>query len=210
LITCISIIILQLKNKKWKSLLFFIAFFGAYLLIVNVSYPDQTTPTAYIEGLYVPLAYILGLHVVFELLPAIKSYKLVVFFFIAVLCSWCLRVYLVKPVYSARLSWERNFLLHCGDKKIIIDAKKINAGILQMLWGSPYELCLLSSLENGKTASIIIDDKPLDREFATAVRKSFIVNWNVYDYDKLPLQYFNFTDTVNGYLVDPELLSVWH
>jgi hypothetical protein len=119
-----------------------------------------------------------------------------------VMITGCLRIYATHTAYTARLNWERNFLKEYGDKKIIADAKKVNAGILQMLWGTPYEFWLLSTSEQNKTASIIIDDDPPHRDWAKDARKSLVVNWNVYPYNTLPPRYFIFTDTASGYIID--------
>ena len=68
-----------------------------------------------------------------------------------------------------------------------------------MLWGTPYEFWLLSTIEQHKTASIIIDADPLYRMWATRLNKSLLVNWGTYPYTDLSTRYFHFTDTTTTY-----------
>ena len=71
--------------------------------------------------------------------------------------------------------------------------------IVLMAWGTPYEFWLLSTTEQGTTASIIIDDKPELRPWAALLRKSLVVNWGIFPYSELNPKYFHFTDTTTGY-----------
>jgi hypothetical protein len=202
-LTFFAVCSLYAKNKEWKKLVFFSSVVIGYLFLVNISYPFRTTPEFYIENLYLPLAVFLGLPLVFELLPLLAEKRLALPVVCLLVATGCLRIWFTHTPYTARLNWERAFLDKYINEKIIADAKKINAGILLMNWGTPYEFWLLSTLERNKTASIIIDDDPRSRLWALDLNKTFVVNWNIFPYKDLNPKYFHFTDTTTGYLVDP-------
>lgn len=190
------------KQRKRQMLFIFVVAFIGYLLLINVSYPSAETPGYYVESLYLPLSLFLALPFVFDLMPALAQRKIALPIFLLIMATGCIRIYATHNTYLARLNWERAFLQKNGDKKIIADAKKANAGILQMLWGTPYEFWLLSTIETGKSASIIIDEDPKHREWAATTTKSLVVNYNVFLYSELPPRYFVFTDTTSGYIID--------
>jgi hypothetical protein len=194
-----AVTLFYIYGKEWKKLLFFAACFLGYLLLVNVSYPTAATPIVYMENQYLPLGLILAYPIVFDIFSAIRSSWLVMAVLLVITGTACTRFYSTYTTYAARLNWERRFLNENGDQKVIVDSKKANSGILQMIWGTPYEFWLLSTIEKGKSASIIIDDKPENRPWATSVNKSLIVNWNMYPYSDLPDRYFNFPDTTSTY-----------
>ena len=202
-----SIAVLYVKSKDYKKLAFFAASIVGYLLLVNVMYPAADTPVFYIENLYLPIGLFIGLPLVFDLLPVLEQKKTGMAIMILMMITGCARLYAAHVDYTARLNWERNFLAQNGNKKIIADAHKANAGILQMLWGTPYEFWQLSTIETGHTASIIIDDDPPHRDWAKEKTKALVVNWNVFPYRELNPKYFKFTDTTSGYIIDPKPLK---
>lgn len=202
-VTWAGIVAIYAVKKEWKRLAFFIVSFAGYLALVNISYAFRSTPSFYIENLYLPLGVFLALPLVFDVLPVLEKRNLALPVFSLILLSGCARVWAVHSRFTARLDYERAILKQYGDKKIVLDWRKVNAGILQMLWGTPYEFWLLSTVEQGKTASIIIDDNPKRLDWASDTKKSLLVNWNVYPYVELPKKYFIFADTTTGYVIDP-------
>ena len=195
------IVTLYVRRSEWNKLLLFVSFFLGYLLLVNVSYPTEATPMVYMENQYLPLALVLAYPIVFDLLPALNNKNLATSILLLVIVSACIRFYTTHIKYSARLNWERAVLNEYADNKVIIGSQKLNAGILQMLWGTPYEFWLLSTIEKGKSASIIIDEDPTSRPWIVEQKKFLIVNWNIYPYDQLNPKYFQFTDTTSGYMI---------
>lgn len=206
IICTVGIVIFYFKNSDFRKLCFFIISFTGYLFLVNISYPTPITPNFYIENLYLPLGIFLGLPVIFDMLPVLDKKKLAMPLLVLILITGCARIYFTHNTYTARLDWQRAYLKQNGDKKIIASSKKANAGILMMLWGTPYEFWLLSTLEQGKSASIIIDDRPGDRVWARGVTNKFLVNWDIFTYKELPAKYFRFEDTTTGYIVEPNTL----
>jgi hypothetical protein len=196
-----AIVVHYYRSKDWKKLWFFLAAFFGYLFLINISYPNNSTSSFYIENMYVPLALILAVPFVFDVLPSLANSLYPQLFIVVFLLTCCIRFFTAHGTYTERLNWERNILAKYGEKKAIISAAKVNAGILGMLWGTPYEFWLLSTLETGRTASLIIDEEPRKRDWAWNLNKSMLVNWNVFPYSQLPVRYFHFTDTTTGYIV---------
>lgn len=197
-----AVVIYYYRQKTWDMLGFFLLAFFGYLFLVNVSYPDNSTSSFYMENMYFPLAFILAVPFVTDVLPAYADTRYPQAFFAVFLLTCCARFFVAHKTYSQRLSWERGILNTYGDKKVVIGAARVGAEkTLEMLWGTPYEFWLLSTLETGRTASILIDIAPHDREWAGANKKEMVVNWNVFPYRVLPSRYFHFTDTITGYVV---------
>jgi len=196
------IVIYYAKAGKWKNLWLFLSFFLGYLLLINVSYPTSVTPPFYIESLYLPLSIFLALPFVFDILPVLEKKKLALPMVSLIVLTGIVRLYSVRTTYSARLDHERKILDKYGAVKVIAKAQKEDKDILQMLWGSPFELLLLSECERNKPASIIIDDDPMLRQSAYLIKNALVVNWDVYAYSTLNPEYFHFTDTTTGYVIE--------
>ncbi len=192
-------VILYCRAREWKNLGVFLCFFFGYLLLINVSYPTSATPGFYIENLYLPLSVFLSLPFLYVIVPFLSKYKLALPVFVLVLVSSCTRIYTTHNFYAARLDWERKFLDEHKGRKMIYPASRTPADTVLMAWGTPYEFWLLSTTEQGTTASIIIDDKPELRPWAALLRKSLVVNWGIFPYSELNPKYFHFTDTTTGY-----------
>ncbi len=198
----LTIVVFYCTKKEWRKLVVFISFFGGYLMLINVSYPTKTTAECYMENLYLPLSVFLSLPLVFDMLPLLKQKQGASLVMAILVLSCTFRIYSTSTKYVARLNWERSFLSKNENKKLIVDAARAKADILEMLWGTPYEFWLLSTIEKGTSASIIIDETPAQRAWASEKKKSLIVNWNIYPYTELNPKYFHFTDTTSGYIVD--------
>lgn len=197
-----SIAALYLSNKAYKKLLLFAGTVVGYLLLVNIMYPDAQTPSFYIENLYLPIGICIGLPLVFDMLPVLEQRKVAFPVMVLVMLTGCIRIYTAHDHYTQRLGWERDFLRKNGDKKIIANASLHHADILEMLWGTPYEFWQLSTIETGKSASVIIDDDPPHRDWAKNTINALVVNWNVFPYRELNPKYFRYSDTVTGYIIE--------
>lgn len=200
-VSAAAIGIYYLLQRKWLLLLLFSGTFVGYLLLVNISYPHANETVFYMENLYLPLGIILSLPLAFDLLPAMKNRNVVYVLLAAVMLTGVVRIYRTHHVFTARLNWERNFLKMNSDRKLVIYSNKFLMDKLLMVWGTSYEFWLLSTIEQGKTASIMIHENP-DRLVPWAVEKnSFITNWEVYHHHDFNPRYFKFKDTVNSYTV---------
>lgn len=197
-----AIVAYYISTRSYKKLAFSSGAVLGYLLLVNIMYPTTDTPQFYIENLYAPIGLFLALPIVFDLLPVLELKKTGVAIVSLIVLTGCIRIYAAHAEYTSRLNWERSFLAANADKKIIADAKKVNAGILQMLWGTPYEFWQLSTIETGRSASIIIDDDPPHRDWAKGKTRELVVNWNIFSYKDLNPKYFIFLDTTSGYIIE--------
>jgi len=83
----------------------------------------------------------------------------------------------------------------CSEDKVIRAPSEEEEKILQMVWATPYEIWLLSTIKTGETKSMVLIDNPEELNWARDRNKSFITKWGVFDYENLPERYFNFQDT---------------
>ncbi len=197
-----SVSAFYIARRDWKQLGFFLCAISGYLFLINVSYPGNTTPRFYIESLYLPLAIFLAFPFVFELLPLLQQKSLAMPAMALIILTGCGRIYVTHGTYTSRINYERAILDKYTTTKVIAKAQSRDTVVLQMLWGTPYELLLLSESEHSKAASIIIDDDPPHRDWAKDQRSALIVNWNIFPYKDMPSRYFHFSDTTSGYLVE--------
>lgn len=189
-----------ISQKKWLQLALFIISATGYLLLVNVSLPDAPSARFYVENLYLPLGIIIGVPLVYEVFPVLEQRRLATVFFAAIVLTGLFRIYRCHDLYTHRLNWERDFLAKNMDKKIAIEEKLIPSGTPYfMVWGTPYEFWLLSTTENGRSASIIFSNNIKDIEWALGERKSVLTTWGTFPYKDLPNRYFKFQDTVSNY-----------
>jgi len=187
-------------DRNWKRLVFFAVYFIAFLFLINITYPDKTTPAFYIENLYLSFGLFLGLPFVLDVLPVLHRKKFDLIVICALLISFVVRVYARHEIYTARVRWEESCLVQYANRKVVIDAMIAPTDTLMQLWGTPYEFWLLSGAEKGYAASILVDAKPGKLDWLKYVDKGFYVNWMFYPYSEFPHnQYFRFLDTVNKY-----------
>ena len=200
-VTTILIVALYWHTKEWKQLLLFLFTLTGYLFLINISYPNAVTTEYYRENLYLPVGIFLAMPFVFDVLPFLEKKKMALSILILIVVTSGIRIYCCHTGYTNHLDWNRRFLNIYADQKIIISTKKAHAENIPMIWGTPYEFWIMSTLEQNKSASIIIDDHPEYREWARRVKKSLVVNWNMFSYDQLNPQYFHYSDTTTGYTV---------
>jgi hypothetical protein len=141
----------------------------------------------------------LAIPFVFDLMPLLTRLNLLLPAVALILLTGTIRVFAIHDTYTSRLNWERNFIRDNGSKKMIYPSALVPMDMLMMTWGTPYEFWLLSTSEQHRTASLIIDDKPELRPWASTLNKSLIVNWYIKPYTDLNPRYFIFTDTITGY-----------
>jgi hypothetical protein len=190
-----------IMQRKWLQLVLVGGALGSYLLLINTTYPHDNTPEFYIENLYLPVALILGLPLVYDVFPVLEKRKLLLPVFLLIILSGLGRIYMSHHHYAERVNWERKFLAQHKDEKLLVAATKPMLDTLTMTWGTPYEFWLLSTTEHNKTASIVITDNIEGIEYTHWERMSFVTQWGVFPYTELPARYFIFTDTVNRYRV---------
>lgn len=184
-----------ISKKNYIKVFLLLAFFGGYLILVNVSYPNGAD-AFYIENLHLPLS-------VFVALPFALDFKLQNknYFIILVVLIVAIRIIHIgfnHNLYTERVNMLSNYLQkteNLDQKKIIISENHFPKDTLLMSWATPYEFWLLSTHNGNDTRSIMITDNVSDIKWTKSYNKKFVTKWGVFDYSELPTKYFNFTDT---------------
>lgn len=188
------------RQKKWLKLLLFLAYSSATVMLVNISFPTSSTSDAYYENLYSPLAVIIGVPFVFDVLPVLNKGNVRGWIIGAIVFTGLLRIGFYKP-FKERLNWERAFLQEHKNEKLLVDKSKVPADELMMIWATPYEFWLLSTIENGQTASLIIAADANALEWGTHSSNEWLSTWGAFKYRDLPKRYFRFTDSSSNYRI---------
>lgn len=188
-------------KRKWLLLGLYVVTVCGLITIINLSYHYSEVPSFYIENLYLPVCILLATPAIFEILPMLRNKKVGVALLLLITISGTYRIYHHHTFYKNRLNWLRGFYTENKDEKLIVNQSHTPMGTLIFSWGTPYEFWLLSTLETGKSTSIIVTDNPDGYVYAAEEKKTFITTWGAFPYADLPKQYFRFTDTVSEYRV---------
>ena len=196
----IAVCWLYARSRQWPKLLLFCGTFLGYLLLVNVSYPDAGTQDYYIENLYLVLCVFLAVPLVFDVFPLLKpSLRGAVISLI--LITAVTRIYSSHDVFTDRLRYLRSLTKKYGHGKFIIAENRVDKSKLRMTWASAYETWLLSTIENGRTSSILITDNVPSIQWAAEKKDHFVTMWVIFQYSSLPRRYFPLDDQSSSYLV---------
>ncbi len=194
----IGLVSLWKENKYLMANLVALAFIG-YLLLVNVSYPNGANQF-YIENMYLPLSIIVIVPVVFNVIPRLKA-EHVLFGIILIALIRIIDIAHSSKPYTARLETLREISTSFDGQKIILGEKDCPMDVLMMSWASPYEFWLISTVENNKTASIVIIDDPEVLRWTLSSTNKFVTKWGVFDYDELPRRYFKLNNRSENYVI---------
>jgi len=197
----LSLIGYYISTKRWWLFNFFLIAIPAFILFINISYPNQDTRDFYRENMYLPLSLMIGIPFVYHLLPVLNKKKIGLIVVLAISIIGCARIYHNHDIYTNRLKWERNFLNQHPDQKIIMLKTQHLDDTLLMSWGSPFEFWLLSTTEQNKTASIIIADDISKEMWKASRRNEFATAWVMYPYNSLDKRYFKLTDSTSAYTI---------
>jgi len=189
------ILVLVYYLFKERFFLFFLVFlfFVGYAFLVNISYP-QGAAKFYMENLYLPLSIFVAFPLAFDLFPSI-GFKYFGFILLLGCLLRCTHIYCQNTPYSERVDYLLEMIDSCSEDKVIRAPSEEEEKILQMVWATPYEIWLLSTIKTGETKSMVLIDNPEELNWARDRNKSFITKWGVFDYENLPERYFNFQDT---------------
>lgn len=191
----VCFLIWGILRRKWLTIAWVICWVTGYTLLVNTSYPNHPVKF-YSENLLLPLSLFIITPLIFQVLPS----RLPGVGWLALSVVLLIRLVHIQQshtLYTERLDWMRTFMeeaLHTGPLKLIVDDAAVPMDALLMTWASPYEFWLLSALETGNTASIVITDRPQETEWAAGKGDVFISKWGGFPYDELPARYFHFQD----------------
>ncbi len=200
-VSFIATIAVYIRTGQKLKLGLYLCYVIGFMGLINISYPTSYTQEFYIENLYLPLGFLLALPLVYDVLPFMQGKQwlkpLLAFFFIACIA----RIYLGHTFYTERLDWMRGFIKKHGDEKLIVEARHLPMKKLLMTFGSPYESWLLSTTEQGKTASLVFTDNMPEVEWGAHISDAFLTTWGAIPYKELNRRYFHFTDSTSDYRV---------
>lgn len=193
-------VIFYWRNKNWLKLFLFLGYSIALIMLVNISFPTSYTGDAYFENLYSPLSIIIGVPFALDVLQSLLDKRIAGWVIGAIAISGLLRISIYKP-FKERLNWEREFLQAHMNEKLLVDKTKVPENTLMLIWGTPYEFWLLSTIENGQTASLIIAEDANALEWGTHSSNEWLSTWGTFKYSDLPKQYFRFKDSSSNYRI---------
>ncbi len=189
------------KKEKWKLLLVNFFFFGV-LFLININHPEGR-PQWYIESQLLLLSLFVSVSLAYDLLGSdwfgpVRSVGLVAL----IVGVGFVRMQLVHKGYTERLDWYRDLIrktdLPEGKKWVVSvdDFSNETKSKLLSVWGCPFEVWMLSTLESGVTRSIVIEETPHEFDAGMRDNKAFITKWISIGYSQLQSSpYFVLTDT---------------
>jgi hypothetical protein len=192
LLGLLVILIWGIIRGRWLILFLVVGCFLGYALLVNCSYPEDTVKF-YRENLHLPLAVFVLAPLLFQVLPERVPHAI----WLTLVLIGLIRLVHIQHAhapYTERLDWMRSFLRDHPGQKLIVDDHSLPLETLMMTWATPYEFWLLSTLETGQTASIMLTDKPQEVKWAIDMPDHFIAKWGAFPYGDLPDRYFHFND----------------
>jgi len=183
------------RKKNWLK--FALLFFGVlgYQMLVNVSYAE-TKFQFHLENQSLPVSFFLLLAWCTDVLPDLNK-GLSIALLSLVLALQCTHIAWVHDKFTHRLEWERAFMRETKDRqpsKLILQETEAHRDDLIMTWATSFEIWLLSTIENGETRSLMVDDNPENWRWAFDEPKVFITKWERFSYEELPDRYFIFRD----------------
>jgi hypothetical protein len=198
----VGIVGFYIWKKQFLKLALFVVSTLGFIFIIATSYFDSKD-WFYLESQYLPLAVILAVPFVYDILPNIKNTKWAVGLLSFILIFKVLYIFQSHKTYTERI----NYLAGLLDKtrrfegtKFFVDNDDIDEKKLLMYWGSAYETLYLSAVQSpDSTRSIFIAPEPKQTLWITGGKTNFFTIFDNIEYPKANKQYFNFQDTTRGY-----------
>lgn len=195
-------VVTYLIQRKWLKLPLYITSVLGYISLINICYHNVTPTDVYMENLYLSLALILAVPLLFDVLPSVQKPGFVASAVLLVVVLGLVRIYNAHHTYTDRQNWQRKFMKDNPHPKLAVSTTRVPMHILQFFWATPYEFWLLSTTETDKTACIFITDMLENYEKEAIASKHAMFNgWGFVDYNQFPERYFRFTDTASGYRI---------
>lgn len=191
-----------LHRRQWRPAVLAAGAIAGYVLLTTICFPAAMAARFYQENLFQPLAVFLVLPLGLTVLPALQKPALTAMISTIVILTGVARIVQHRGVYRERLAWQRTLIKTYRGQKVIIPESTLPGERYLMSWSSPYEFWLLSALETGSAASIMITKDPQEAESrAGGETKAFLPAFGLYGYDRLPAAYFPFLDTAQSYRI---------
>lgn len=189
--------VLYIRRRRFWKLFLMLGYFIALSFLVNIAYV-RDGPQFYLEHQFQLLAIFAGMPLAYDLFPEIKK-KWVVPAIVGVIVTACLlRVYGAHTPYTKRQEWLREVMdqtARLENRKLILQPDQVPMEKFIMTWGISYETWLLSTMEQGETRSLLIEDDRGEYDKQLHRNKAFIGKWKTFDYSDFDERYFVFRDT---------------
>ncbi|MBL7817256.1 MAG: hypothetical protein JNL70_19695 [Saprospiraceae bacterium] len=189
------------KKSLLKALFFLFAAFGL-IFIIATSYFDSKD-WFYLESQYLPLAVMLAIPFIFDVLPQIKNVKWALGIVSFILVFKILYILQTHKPYTQRLNYLTEMLsktTRFEGTKFFIDHKDIDEKKLLMYWGCAYETLYISATQSpDSTRSLYVAENAGQTLWITGGKKNFFTIFDNIEYHKTNKRYFNFQDTTRGY-----------
>jgi hypothetical protein len=199
-IVFILVIVSYCRRRQWGKLILSAGASIGYILLVHITHPFDEGLAFYIENLYMPLVAFMGLPFVFDVVPRYGAQPATLVMGLMLL-SAVARIYVTHEKYTVRLNWQREYLNDHRHEKLLVDSRTVPNDTLMLSWASPFEFCLLSTIEYDATASINFHDNPDYFSYILHEPKVFLHAWGDVPYSSLPEGRFKFKDSVSVYRV---------
>lgn len=195
LIWTISVVYL-VRKKSYFSILILATSTFLYLLLINVSYPNNTEPF-YLENLYLPISIFLLVVLIFnQKFPSIYRSKFTPLIVITIILYQLGQKICSAGFYKDRLNYLKELRVDdsCGPFAIL-DPKSLKMDLIMMPWASSYEFWVIGNLEKDLTRAKIISNPHFHFCGYTEV---LITQWGNITGDDLKKPFFAYTD-LHGY-----------
>lgn len=165
----------QRTGLAWLRLVLVWGSVAGYAFIVNVSKPGYVEPT-YLDNLFLPLAFFVGIPFTMELLPALerapalgqRAPQLAAVALGLVLAARLLVLYGTHRPYTAYQHWLQRLMAYTRplpERRYLLDSNNVDPANLRAgtpYWASSYETILLSARPSPDSAQVIYITNEMD------------------------------------------------
>jgi hypothetical protein len=187
----IANVVFYARRRMWQKLVWLLAFFGGYLLLINVSLASGVA-RFYMELQYQPLALMIAVPFALETLPALAGRRSAIVFIAIILVARLGMIAWHHQPYAARVSWHQSMVKNLAarpENRFLIDERDAPMGKLILSWASGFESLIISSvIDPGHVKTYIIDEdiNRFDRERDDLYQ----TEWESWPASALPVKYF--------------------
>ncbi len=199
----IAVIGFYIWKKMFLKLSFFLVSTLGFFFIITISYLESKD-WFYLESQYLPLAVMLVVPLVFDILPSIKKANWSATVLCFVLIFKLLYIFNTHKSYTQRVEYLTQLLNKTRSgkgAKFFTSKENVDEKTLLMDWGSAYETLYISATQSpDSTRTLLIVNDAKEKMWLTNNNKHFCTIFDNIEYEKVNKQYFNFKDTINGYV----------
>lgn len=191
-----------LYRRLWLKTIVAVWILAAYFFFINTTHPKADD--FYLENFYLALPLLLAMMLVLWPNTSGKKEGLTGLFVLGgcLIVLTGVRLIRLDAEYVDRLNLYRELVAAHHGKKVILEERQVDMKRLKMSWPSAYEIWMLTQMEQGSTASLLItDDAGKYRDYVPQ-RQSFF-GIQIYPYAQLPSPYFRFVDSTSQYEIQP-------